>query len=199
MKRMALLIALSALVSSFATATTPIHVKTPTAADAIAESDTYDMYCNDGIPKTVEKIDHFFRYSYEGPKDAMHGLSYFIVSCSAGAYNASSMMFRVESSYSRGKTVEVLKPVSFAVPRTNNKDQIVGWSADVVTAALAYDKKTNQLTSFSKGRGLGDLYVLGTYALIEDEVVLRKYEVDNKEGDDDAATVVFEATQPLAR
>lgn len=162
-------------------------------SDALAAAAKYDMGCNVGQTPTVERISNSFRYSYETPQDPIHTQEYFIVTCQAGAYNANSVLLRI-SPYDTE-----LRAISFAAPQINNKGKLVGFTADVVTGYLAYDTKTETLTSFSKGRGIGDLYVSGTYQLFETDVILREYTIDNVPGDDQVVPPIFKSKEPITR
>ncbi len=162
-------------------------------SDALAAAAKYDMGCNVGIAPTVERISNSFKYSYETPTDPIHTQEYFIVTCSAGAYNENSVLLRI-SPYDTE-----LRAVSFAAPQINNKGKLVGFTADVVTGYLTYDVKTETLTSFTKGRGIGDLYVSGTYQLFETDVILREYTIDNVPGDDQVVPPIFKSKEPITR
>ena len=174
----------------------PVAKKAFTEADAITESKKYDMMCNDygdqEAERYVEKVENEYKYSYDTAKDPVRKVEYFIVSCTAGAYNSSSVLLRVNSYENK------LDAVALATPRTNAKGTVTGWMADVVQPGMGFDPKTRQLTTWAKGRGIGDMYVLGTYELFEADVVLRKYFIDSEEGDGEAPGLVYESKLPLA-
>ncbi len=182
------------LTSTFAFAASPAKVFTD--ADAIAESKKYDMMCNDfdnqEAERYVEKIENEYKFNYEEATAPARKVVYFIVSCTAGAYNSNSVLLRVNEY--EGK----LNAVSLATPRTNAKGEVTGWVADVVQPGLSYDSTTRELTSWAKGRGIGDMYVVGTYELYEADVVLRKYFIDSEEGEGEAPGLVYESKLPLA-
>ena len=190
----AVLFSMVLFTGTVAMATSPV-VKPLTEIDAIAEAHKYDMGCNEFNteiePRFAQKIVHKFSYSYDTKSDPERSVEYFVVSCPAGAYNTNSMLFRVDRYENR------LAPVALALPRLNTKDQVTGWTADVVLGDLNYEEKTGTLTSFSKGRGIGDLYAMGTYRLFEEDVVLVKYFLDNTEGDGEAPGTVYESKLPL--
>lgn len=175
----------------FSTVSAFAQSKTFSEADAIAVSDKLEMYCNPDMPKYVEKIAFKFRYDYEDAKSPERTANYFAVTCVAGAYNESSVLLRASDES------ETLHPVSFAVPRINGAGKLVGFTADVVTGSLTYDAAAKTLSIFSKGRGIGDLYVAGTYELHENEVILRSYTIDNIEGDDMEVPPIYENKEPL--
>ncbi len=166
-----------------------------TEADAVQASKAYDMGCNDFedqvAERYVEKVDFKYKYSYDTSKDPERTTSYFIVTCTAGAYNSTSVLFRVEP------YANVLQPVALATPRVNRDGKVTGFSADVINAGLSYDATTGTITSFAKGRGIGDMYVLGTYKLYESDVVLVKYFIDSEEGDGEKPGVVYESKLPI--
>ena len=162
-------------------------------ADALTAAAKYDMSCNEGVPPSVQRFGIAFKYSYETPSDPARVQEYFIVTCAAGAYNENSVMLRINDYDTE------LRAVSFAAPMINRKGKIVGYTADVVTGYLSFDPKTETVTSFSKGRGIGDLYVSGTYQLVETDVVLREYTIDNVPGDSKVVPPIFKSKEPFAR
>ncbi len=162
-------------------------------ADALAEAKKFDMGCNEWATSEVERISVSFKYSYEDASDPVREQGYFIVRCTAGAYNTSSVLLS-EDTYAG-----VLRPVPLSVPLTNRKNKLVGFTAEIVTGDLSFDPKTSLLSTFSKGRGIGDMYVHGIYQLFETQVVLREYTIDNVEGDDVEVKPIFKATQPIDR
>lgn len=169
------------------------QVKTFTKADAIAASAAYNMGCIDETKKIAEKIDFKFVYGYEATTGRERTTTYFNVSCAASVEKAISVLLRVSDS------ATTLQPVSFAVPRLNSSGQVVGFTASVVAGYLNYDPATKTLSTLSKGRGLGDLYVSvsGLYQLHETEVILRSYTIDAVEGDDEVVPPIFESQAPL--
>ncbi|CAN5731127.1 hypothetical protein BH10BDE1_BH10BDE1_30360 [soil metagenome] len=175
----------------FSTASAFAQTKTYADADVIAATEKFDMTCNEPVNKSVEKIDFKFRYEWDGPTDPERSVTYFIVTCQAGAYNENSVLLRA-SAYD-----DTLTPVGFAVPRLNTAGKIAGFTAEVVTGYLTYDEPTKTLGIYSKSRGIGDLYVSGTYELHEDEVILRGYTIDNVAGDNVEVPPVYENKEPL--
>lgn len=161
-------------------------------SDALAAAEKYDMTCNDLSQRTVEHISVSYKLDYETAKDPIREQQYFIVSCLAGAYNDNSVLLRVDYD-------DQLRAVSFASPEINRKGKIIGFSADVVTGALSYNAKKQTLTSFSKGRGIGDLYVSGTYQIFETQVILREYTIDNVPGDAKVVPPIYKSTEPMNR
>ncbi len=163
------------------------------ATDALAEAAKYDMGCNESMPADAERITVSFKYSYEDATAPMREQGYFIVTCMAGAYNSNSVLL-TEDTYGG-----VLRPVPLAAPMMNSKGKLVGFTAEIVTGHLSFDKTTNQLSTFSKGRGIGDMYVHGVYQLFETQVILREYTIDNVEGDNVEVKPIFKSTQPIDR
>lgn len=163
-----------------------------TEYDALKEASKYDMMCNEPGTATAERISISFKYSYDTATDPVREQGYFIVTCGSGAYNETSVLLQ-EDNYGK-----VLRPVSLAFPVINSKNEIVGFSASILTGALSFDPKTNQLSTFSKGRGIGDLYVAGIYQLFETEVILREYTIDNQEGEQEVAPI-YRATATIDR
>jgi hypothetical protein len=153
------------------------------------------MGCNEYTPPiepSVTRIAITYRYSYEKPTDPLRESAYFIVSCAAGAYNETSVLISADP------YAKVLRPVPLASP-VISKNKIVGFSAEIVTGSLSFDPKTSTLTMFSKGRGLGDMYVMAKYRLFETQVILREYTNDNVEGDNVLVKPIFKATDKIYR
>ena len=182
------------LTATIAIADTP---KVFTEADAIEESKKFDMMCNKIDDQEAEreaaKIDFDFSYSYDDAAAPARSVTYFIVTCDAGAYNRSSVLLRVNDYEG------TLNPVALAAPRTTKKGVITGWMAEVVNSQLSYDPATHKLRSMAKGRGIGDMGVIATYELFENDVVLREYFIDSQAGKGEAPGIVYESTLPLDR
>ncbi len=172
---------------------TPVPTTVFGEADALTEAAKYDMGCNEGMPMEVERIAVSFKYSYEDATAPMREQGYFIVKCMAGAYNTNSVLLTED------KYAGVLRPVPLSAPMTNKKGKLVGFTAEIVTGDLTFDPATNLLSTFSKGRGIGDMYVYGLYQIYETQVILREYTIDNVEGDDIEVKPIFKATQPIDR
>lgn len=115
-------------------------------------------------------------------------MTYYLVSCPFGAYNFASMLLTPD------EYAEVLRPVSFPTPIADGKD-ILGWEASVVTSELTYDPANHTLTSFFRGRGIGDMSDSGTYELYEGRVVLREYQVDQTSNSKMNPIVVFKSVR----
>jgi hypothetical protein len=167
--------------------------KTPaTEADVLAKAKTSDMGCQDVADITVKKFTNTYNYSYEKPTDKKHTAIFFIATCPSGAYNESSILFR-DDPYSG------LMVLPLASPKVNEKNKIIGWTADVVVPVLTYDEKSNTLIAFSKGRGLGDMFTNATYAILEDNAVLTKYDLDNTADEKIDPVTIFESKEALNR
>lgn len=152
----------------------------------------YEMGCSEDAPVEVEKFSNKFRYSYETPKDREHEAQFFIVSCLVGAYNSASVLLY-------NNPYHGLDVVPLSSPFVNEKSsKIIGWIAENVVGRLSYDPKTKTLSSFSKGRGLGDISQLATYAILENNVLLRKYEIDSTPDGKMNQKIIFESKEPLA-
>lgn len=184
------------LVGSFAFALEGVlPTPAPTTAfgptDALAEAAKYDMGCNGSMPPTADRISISFKYSYDTPTDPTREQAYWVVTCAAGAYNENSVLLREDYD-------GVLRPVPLAVPQLNNKGKLVGFTAEIVNGVITFDPKTEMITTFSKGRGVGDLFNSGSYQLFETQVILREYTIDNKPGEQYVPPIV-KFTQELTR
>lgn len=161
-----------------------------TEADVLAFAKTINMGCNEGAPVTVEKIVYSFNYSYEKPTDPKHNRVYFTITCIAGAYNESSILI-LDDEY------DGLRIIPLASPSVNSKSLVTGMTASLEVGGLTYDKQTKTLTSYHKGRGIGDMSSSGTYVFSEDEVILRKYELDNTSDEKINPKVIYESKKSL--
>jgi hypothetical protein len=168
-------------------------------ASAITDSDVkekakqFEMGCVEGTNTNVEKISHKFRYSYEQPTDQEHETIFYIASCLSGAYNTSSIIFH-DDPYSGLVVVPLSSPLF-----SEKTLKIIGWISEMVVGGITYDAKKNTLVSFSKGRGVGDMSNSATYSILENFIVLRKYEFDGSGDGKINPKVVFESKEPLKR
>lgn len=164
-----------------------------TDSDVIEKAKQYEMNCNEGVEVQVQKISHSYSYSYEKATAPKHKADFYIVTCPAGAYNMASVLLYADSG--SGLTV-----VPLTSPLVNAKNQrVIGWRSQIVVGYLAYDDKKNILVSYSRGGGVGDLSEVATYSILEDMVLLRKYELDNTEDGKIAPKVIFVSKEPLKR
>jgi hypothetical protein len=161
--------------------------------DVKEKAKQFDMGCSEGSGLDVEKISHKYRYSYEKPTDPEHEATFYITSCLSGAYNTASVIF-----YDDPYNGLVIVPLSSPLFADKNQ-KIIGWISETVVGGISYDAKKNLLVSFSKGRGLGDMSTTATYSILENFVVLRKYEYDGTGDGKINPKVVFESKEPLKR
>lgn len=161
--------------------------------DVKEKAKEYQMGCVEDSDVNVEKISHKYRYSYEKPSDPEHEAVFYIASCLSGAYNTASVIF-YNDPY-EGLTVAPLATPLFAEKTL----KVIGWVSDTVNGGISYDAQKNILVSFSKGRGVGDMSSTATYSILENYVVLRKYEYDGSGDGKINPKVVFESKEPLKR
>lgn len=194
------LLLLLALVFNFAPAFADDAKKTPPKRKIASANDEQvkakfksmadSMPCNEELPLDIEKIVHAFRYDYQSDKEPMNEAVFYIGSCMAGAYNtASAVLF--DNPYSG------LEFVYFATPVIGAKNKILGWNSELVTGGLSYDAKTKTLSSFSKGRGIGDMSTTITYALYHNSIILRKFSYDGTGDGKFNQKVLWESKEPL--
>lgn len=158
----------------------------PTAGDLRVQALAL-LECDDEASLQIEKIEHYYRYNYDSKKEPLRRKVFYIASCPIGAYNFSSALYAWTE-------WQDLRVIPFAVPRTNEKLELVGMGAETIVGALAYDKNKGIFTTFAKGRGLGDTHVYGVYSIINGDVVLTEYAQDNTENGKVDPKVVFKAS-----
>lgn len=164
-----------------------------TESDALTKAKQFNMYCNEELPPEVEKFTIEFNYPEEPATAPKHQTSYFIVSCAVGAYNSNSVLLVDDAS-------EGLKAVSLALPLVQEKTKkIIGWIADVVLPGMGYDPKTKTITSFAKGRGIGDLSQRATYIFVDGQIVLREFASDTTPDGKFNPRVIYKSTVPAVR
>jgi len=160
--------------------------------DVLEKAKQFEMGCQEGAPIDLQKFTNKYRYKYETEKNQEHETYFYMVSCLVGAYNTASVLFNNDSLSGS------LQIVPLATPEYNEKTKkIIGWRSDAVNGGLSYDPKTKLLTSFSKGRGLGDIGTFATYAIFESMVILRKYESDTTMDGKVNPKVIYETKEPL--
>ncbi|MBX7231144.1 MAG: hypothetical protein K1X29_03560 [Bdellovibrionales bacterium] len=99
---------------------------------------------------------------------------FYIASCLTSAYNFSSVLFALNSD----KSLNAVPLSSAILNKKSNK--IIGWiSSTVVFGELLYVHNKKVFILSSKSRGIGDSGEKTTYSVIDGEVVLTKYELDN--------------------
>lgn len=169
-----------------------------TDADAIAEAAKYDTGCFESTPRTVTKIENKFRDDENDVSSPERTAEFYFVTCVAGAYAEKNVLLRVETRYTNTGATEVLAAVPLASPRMNKYGNVSGMTAEVVVDRLSFDVDKNVFVTFAKAQSGPMLYLVGTYALYRDEVILRRYVVDRKEGRG-GEKVVFKTKASLTR
>lgn len=140
--------------------------------DVLNFSTQYLKHCSETSPPSVEKIVHTFRYQYDSPKDPLHTLTLYVVTCQSGAYNSSSLLVKND-------LYDGLQVVPLASPKLDEKSKkTFGMTSQLLVGGITYKEKEKTLTSFTKGRGIGDMSFSATYLLHEDSVVLKKADYD---------------------
>lgn len=96
--------------------------------------------------------------------------------CNVAAYNISSVTYVAS-------TDSAPKVATFAVPQYEYNEQtkklvVTGISATQIIPYGDFDAKTLSISTFHKGRGVGDAFVAGTYRFVNGEFLLKKYDVD---------------------
>lgn len=92
--------------------------------------------------------------------------------CDVAAYNSTAVYY-LASEYSTPKVL------AFAIPINEGKVVKGMVGATVIPYGGTLDPKTLTLTSFFKGRGVGDAFTSGTYKFEKGAMVLKKYIVDD--------------------
>lgn len=168
------------------------YAKPTFTSDQVKEkAKEYDMLCNEFDDKNeTHEVEQFtVEYlPYEGAEKKTVD-QYSIATCMVGAYNSVSVLFLSSS--------EGLQAIPLAIPLLNSKLKVVGFSADVVGGALTFDPRTQTLSSFTKGRGIGDVSNVGTYGFQRGQVVLRKYLIDATLNEKIDPKVVYENKELL--
>lgn len=123
-----------------------------------------------------------FRYEYEKEEGPDRTARLYQMPCTYGAYNIGSIFF-FQTEF------EGLGPLHFAQPELDikygNDDDSVVDSIDVIgfhtTYALInaeYDAESRTISSYSKWRGIGDAFSVGTWNFIDGHFVLTRFDVD---------------------
>lgn len=160
-----------------------------TKAQILAKAKQVDMYCGTDITPTVETVKIQFKYSYQEPQDKPQTATYHIVSCLAGAYNVSSVLV--------ADTSEGLQLVSFADANINAAGKVAGFTASNVVGDLTYNPKTKIFSTFSKGRGIGDVSLSSSYAFKDGSLVLVEVNYDGTEDEQINPKTIYKNTQAL--
>lgn len=132
-----------------------------------AEQFNYD-HCNENSP--FEVSDFIVIQQPEG-EPAPLPVRYFIASCLNGAYNQSSILFRLD----REQVVQI-EPLT--TPIVSDQNKIIGWTSQMVNDGMTYDENTKLLTTYSKNRGIGDASTTFIYGFYAGQVLLREAKID---------------------
>ncbi|TPK66358.1 DUF1176 domain-containing protein [Mesorhizobium sp. B2-4-19] len=164
---------------------------------------TYGDQCDKQFLADEPKV---FSIKYKD-KDAQPGdpdkeTRLFHFSCSAAAYNESSVYYMTDE-------LSAVKQLQFAEPKmdiryeNNNSDgkllgmSIVGFETTGWAVNSDYDTDTHTITTFNKWRGVGDASDSGTYLFRNGDFSLVQYDVDaSYDGEENPQTVVDYNTAP---
>ncbi|RUZ77922.1 DUF1176 domain-containing protein [Mesorhizobium sp. M7A.F.Ca.US.006.01.1.1] len=210
----------------------PIHIEKGTLKPSTADfEEALPPSCGDGPPPpkkdtALEQAKKAFLATYGGQcdkqfladeptvfsikykdKDAQPGAPdketrLFHFSCSAAAYNESSVYYMTDE-------VSGVQQLQFAEPkmdiRYENNDSngkllgmtIVGFQTSGWAVNSGYDEATQTITTFNKWRGVGDASDAGTYLFRNGNFSLVQYDVDaSYDGEQNPETVVDYNTAP---
>ncbi|TGQ73049.1 MAG: DUF1176 domain-containing protein [Mesorhizobium sp.] len=136
------------------------------------------------------------------PGDAEKETRLFHFSCSAAAYNESSVYYMTDG-------LSEVQQLQFAEPKMdiryekNDSDgkllgmSIVGFDTTGWAVNSDYDPDTHTITTFNKWRGVGDASDAGTYLFRDGDFSLVQYDVDaSYDGEENPQTVVDYNTAP---
>ena len=101
--------------------------------------------------------------------------TYHVVLCSMAAYNDSSVVF-YEGYAAEGQTPQLMQ-IHLTEPVLGPRYGIKGYKSTSNAMGAGVDEK-GILTTFAKGRGIGDSHYAGTYKLEGGEATLIKYSAD---------------------
>ncbi|BAV44974.1 Protein of unknown function DUF1176 [Mesorhizobium loti] len=164
---------------------------------------TYGNQCDKDLLATEPEV---FSIKYKD-KDAQPGAPdketrLFHFSCSAAAYNESSIYYMTDE-------LSDVRQLQFAEPkmdiRYENNDSdgkllgmsIVGFETTGWAVNSDYDADTHTITTFNKWRGVGDASDSGTYLFRNGDFSLVQYDVDaSYDGEENPQTVVDYNTAP---
>jgi hypothetical protein len=164
---------------------------------------TYGNQCDKDLLANEPEV---FSIKYKD-KDAQPGdpdkeTRLFHFSCSAAAYNESSVYYMTEE-------VNGVRQLQFAEPETDiryeNNDRdgkllsvtVVGFQTTGCAVNSNFDDKTRTITTFNKWRGVGDASDAGTYLFRNGDFSLVQYDVDaSYDGEENPQTVVDYNTAP---
>jgi len=158
-------------------------------ADVIAKAKIYDMNCNDYGDGPTIYVEHFVQKFKRVYQDQEEQVDYFLASCTAGAYNGSSILFMVEQ--------EQLVPIPLSIPLFNAENEVLGFYSSIVHPELLYSEEEKSLVSFAKWRGVGDASSSGIYVFFQGEIILRSYSVDSTYDGEYNPLVIYESKVPL--
>ncbi|TGW06022.1 DUF1176 domain-containing protein, partial [Mesorhizobium sp. M2D.F.Ca.ET.145.01.1.1] len=126
----------------------------------------------------------------------------FHFSCSAAAYNESSVYYMTDE-------VDGVRQLQFAEPETDiryeNNDSdgkllsvtVIGFQTTGWAVNSDYDQDTHTITTFNKWRGVGDASDSGTYLFRNGDFSLVQYDVDaSYDGEENPQTIVDYNTAP---
>jgi len=138
-----------------------------------------------------------FRYDYEQDSGPDRTVILHRLPCFYGAYNFGSLWF-TETGF------EGLVPLHFAVPQLDidyaDDEQtaidgmtVTGFAAEATLINAQFDPETQTISSFSKWRGLGDAFSVGSWEFRAGRFVLTRYAVDPTYDEKTEPQTVFDA------
>jgi len=109
-------------------------------------------------------------------KEEFATVTYHSVLCNMAAYNSDSIIY-YEAVVGDGIEPKLMQ-IHLSEPVLGPRNGIKGYKATVTAPGAGIDEK-GVLTTFLKGRGIGDAFTSATYKLQGGEATLIKYVVDN--------------------
>jgi len=101
--------------------------------------------------------------------------------------NKASILFYVDENTG-------LQAIALATPVMGEESKILGWRGNIVVDGLTYDPALDMLVSRSKTRNAGDMGIVATYAFLDNDVVLKRYEYDNTPNGKFDPKVIYEVS-----
>ncbi|TPM41668.1 DUF1176 domain-containing protein [Mesorhizobium sp. B2-3-4] len=164
---------------------------------------TYGDQCDkDLLANEPEVFSIKYKDKNAQPGDADKETRLFHFSCSAAAYNESSVYYMTDE-------VDGVRQLQFAEPETdiryeNNDSEgkllsvtVIGFQTTGWAVNSDYDADTHTITTFNKWRGVGDASDSGTYLFRNGDFSLVQYDVDaSYDGEENPQTIVDYNTAP---
>ena len=151
----------------------------------------------DAEPDAAEPQIYTLKYKlkYDAEGDPAHEAKLYQFLCGAGAYNSNEVYYVAgEDGFSQLHFAEPELQIEYDDPDEETKLKsmaIIGYRASDRLVNSEYDEDAQELTSFSKWRGIGDASSSGKWIFRDGEFTLVHYEVDpTTNGEEDPQTVL---------